>query len=46
MLKLRKERNYTYEDVVDIHPSKMPDYEKKVKLEWFNIFSNQFVKEA
>lgn len=29
--KLRKERGYSYEDVIDVRPTTMPNYEQKIK---------------
>lgn len=32
---IRKERNYNYEDLIEIHPDTLPDYENKVKRHFF-----------
>lgn len=29
---LKKERGYTYEDVIEISPDKLPNYEEKVSI--------------
>lgn len=31
MERIKKERGYTYEDVIEISPEKLPNYEEKVE---------------